>query len=280
MTTPTRPEKIYFAVIFLAAIYVGVAGFLFPTYLAEVFTWMTLPPLHARFLGSLYLYGALFMLLSLLAVRWTQVATALIAAAIWTGMMFVTSLLNLSAFDFSQPPTWAWFLSYSIYPILALLLAWNRSRRTPELSNPTGSTDSSAPSWARTFLVAQGIFVIVLSLALLLVPDFMASIWPWKMTAGLAQFYSGPLIAYGFSSIQFARAGTRADLRVLLPAMLLFTALSMVASLLHIGLFSAGNISTWLWFAILIILAAFQAAIIFHSFKLAASKLTVPSTTL
>src|SRR5215203_1937544 len=101
MTTATLLEKIYFAIIFLAALYVGIAGFFFPTQLAEVFTWMVLPPLHARFLGSLYLYGAFFMLLSLLAARWTQVTTALLAAAIWTGMMFVTSLLNLNAFNFS-----------------------------------------------------------------------------------------------------------------------------------------------------------------------------------
>lgn len=274
MTTATLPEKVFFGIIFLAALYVGAAGFFFPAHLAEVFTWMTLPPLHARFLGSIYLYGTLFMLLCLLASRWTQIASAIIAIAIWTGMMFVTSLLNLNAFDLSQTATWGWFLSYSIYPIIAILLVLYRSRQ-PVPTAP--APDASIPSWVYTFLMVQGAFLTALALLLLVVPDFMTSVWPWKMTTGIAQFYSGPLIAYAFTGIRFARARTWADLRVLLPAMLLFSVCALIASVLHIGLFSFANISTWLWFAALLVMAAFQGAIIFRATKSTVTASTAPS---
>jgi hypothetical protein len=252
MTSATRMEKIYFAVVFLNAVWIGLAGLFLPAQLAAIFTWMTLPPLHARFLGAIYLFGALLMIGSFLANRWTQVQAALYTAAIWTGLIFVVSVLHRNSFDFSQFSTWVWFIAYFIFPVAALWLAWTRAQRAA----PVGTGRLPMPSWVRGFLLAQGGVMIVLAVALLVVPDLVATVWPWKLTASLAQFYSGPLLAYGYSSVQFARAGTWADLRVLLPGMLVFTACALIASVIHSNLFSTGDVSDWLWFASLIIATA------------------------
>src|SRR5438045_8346735 len=129
MISATRLEKIYFAVVFLNGIWIGLVGFFLPDRLADVFTWLALPPLHGRFLGAIYLFGALLMLGSLLASRWTQVQASLYTAVIWTGLIFVVSVLNFSAFDFSQFPPWAWFIAYFIFPVAGLWLAWVRFRQ-------------------------------------------------------------------------------------------------------------------------------------------------------
>src|SRR3954470_8406311 len=99
MLSATRLEKVYFAVVFLNAAWIGLLGFFLPDKLASVFTWLTLPPLHGRFLGAIYVFGALIMLGSALASRWTQVQAALYTAVVWTGLIFVVSVLNFSAFD-------------------------------------------------------------------------------------------------------------------------------------------------------------------------------------
>ena len=45
------------------------------------------PPLHARFLGAMYLSGATFMLLGLAARQWAEMRVTVPMIAIWTGML-------------------------------------------------------------------------------------------------------------------------------------------------------------------------------------------------
>lgn len=257
MTAPTRVEKIYFAVIFLSAIWISLFGLLLPTQLAAIFTWMTLPPLHARFLGAVYLFGAMIMLGSIFATGWKQIRAALITAAIWTGLIFVVSVLNLGAFDLSSFSAWAWLISYFVYPLAALFLAWNRTRS----SRPPEIEDGSIRGWERSYLFVQGGVMVVLAVALLVAPGLVAPLWPWKVTALLAHFYSGPLLAFGYSSVEFARIGTAADRRTLYPAMLGFTVCVLLASFVHSSLFSIGDVSAWLWFSGFAIATLFLAAI-------------------
>ena len=57
----TRGQRIFFAVICAAALLVAILGLFNPAYLASIFTWLELPPLHARFVGAIYAFGAVFM---------------------------------------------------------------------------------------------------------------------------------------------------------------------------------------------------------------------------
>ena len=61
MSPITQGQRIFFAVICAAALLVAVLGLFNPAYLASMFTWLVLPPLHARFVGAIYLFGAVFM---------------------------------------------------------------------------------------------------------------------------------------------------------------------------------------------------------------------------
>jgi hypothetical protein len=249
MTPLTRSERIFFIVIFLSAIAIAIPGFFAPAGLASGLSWLDLPPLHARFVAAIYLFGALTMLGALLVREWTQVRTVLLLIAIFTGLLFIFSLLNLPAFDFSRPVVWLWFATYLSYPIVALLLLSRRSR-----GGANGiMAAASLPAWIRGYLLVQGVLVSLVALILLLFPDAIVSAWPWKITARLAQFYSGPLLAYGVGSLIFAIRGTMRDMKVIAPAMLGFAASTLIASAVHSNLFSFAELSDVLWFALFFI---------------------------
>jgi hypothetical protein len=97
-------------------------------------------------------------------------------------------------------------------------------------------------------LFAQGILVTALALVLLLTPEYMVIVWPWKITQMLAQIYSAPFLAYGLSSLMISRLQTWAEIRVVVTATFVFALCVLIASLIHRALFSTENLSTWIWF--------------------------------
>jgi len=244
MSPITSGQRVFFAVICAAALLVAILGLFNPAYLASIFTWLELPPLHARFVGAIYAFGAVFMAGCLVARYQAEVRWAVQLIGIWTGMLFIISLLNLSAFDFSLLPVQIWFASYIIYPITSFWMTIQQPRRMDAGDLP----GLELARWAKGFLLAQGILFSVLAVLLFLAPTFMSMLWPWKVTPVLAQMYAGPLFAYGLGSWLFARQGKWQGVRAILPGMLVFTVTTVVISFVHIGLFSFSEIADLLWF--------------------------------
>src|SRR5579859_22302 len=242
MTEVTRGHKIYFAAVGLLALWVGLWGFFIPAHSDEALPWL-LPPLHARFLGAMYLSGTTFMVGCLLARRWAAVRVVLPMIAIWTGMLLVVSLFHLGEFNPRVPPTYVWFAAYLIYPILAAWLAWrHRHAPGPEAGLPR------LPDWAKIYLLAQGMATTALALALLFAPGLMTGVWPWAITPLLAQLYSAPFLSYGLGSLLLAGRQTWLEVRIALTATWVFAFGVLLASLIHHALFSLSHLSTWLWF--------------------------------
>src|SRR6266496_1321482 len=207
MTSFRRGHKIYFFAVGFLALWVGFFGFFLPAHVDWALPWM-IPPLHARFLGSMYLSGATFMVLCLLASRWYEVRVVLPMVAIWTGMLFIISLFYLNQFNFAKPQPWIWFGAYLVYPLIALWLAWHH--RDIDLD----ATGPALREWVRTYLFAQGIAMTLLGAVLLILPGFMVTVWPWKITQLLAQLYSAPFLSYGIGSLLLSRCQTWAEIRI------------------------------------------------------------------
>ena len=244
MSPITQGQKIFFAVICAAALLVAVLGLFNPAYLASIFTWLELPPLHARFVGAIYAFGAVFMASCLTARYQAQVRWAVQMIGVWTGMLFIISLLNLSAFDFSRLPVWIWFISYITYPIISIWM----TIRQPQLMQRGDLPGPTLANWAKGFLLAQGILVTSLAILLFFAPAFMSALWPWKVTPVLTQIYAGPLLSYGLGSLLYARQEQWTGVRAILPGMLVFNVTTIVISLLHFTLFSMSEITDMLWF--------------------------------
>lgn len=253
MSPITRGQRIFFAVICAAALLVAVLGLFNPAYLASIFTWLVLPPLHARFVGAIYLFGAVFMAGCLLAKRQAEVRWAVQMIGIWTGMLCIISVLNLGAFGLDLLPVQIWFASYIVYPIISIWMTF----RDPASMDPAALPGPALDPWAKNFLLAQGILITLLAAALFLAPGYMSTLWPWTVTPTLTQMYAGPLLAYGVGSTIYSKQGAWLGVRSIAPGMLSFTAVTVLVSFMHVDLFSFSGIADLLWFAWFIPASAF-----------------------
>ena len=231
-------HRAYFVLVGLFALWVGAWGFIAPTEVGRALPW-TVPPLHARFIAAMYLAGFTAMLLSLFVRQPGSMRIALVLASVWTGALFVVSLLNLEAFDFAKPQVWFWFAAYAVYPLWGAWLL-GRGRSSGRASAAGGRVDA--------LLVVVAVACLVLAAALAFAPAVLAGLWPWKVTPLIAHVYCGPFAAWGFAALLLAREPRRESRRVVLVAMVVFTALTIVASLLHRPLFNFGSPAAWLWF--------------------------------
>lgn len=241
MTTVTRNQKIYFAGVGLLALWVGIWGFFFPENVDKAIPWLV-PPLHARFIGALYISAVILMGSSLLARYYAEVKVAVVIAAVWTGSLLVISLFQLNEFDFSRGPVWFWFGAYIVYPLIGFWLSWTHRAARDE------STSPGLPNWTQSYLFAQGFLLTALALSLLLEPDLMVSVWPWEVSRLLVQIYSGPFLAYGLGSLLLSRQQTWLEIRIVLTASIVLTVGVLLASIIHWQLFTTTSPSTWLWF--------------------------------
>lgn len=237
----TRPQKLFFATVLALAANVGVIGMFNPGHIAATLPF-GVPPLHARFLGAMYLSGATYMALGILARRWHAIRVVVPMIAIWTGMLGLVSLFHLDAFDWQRAQVWAWFAAYIGFPLIAAWVAWQQRAVQDQ---PTGAPIAPA---LRAYFTAQGVVVTLLAAALFIAPGALASRWPWPITPLLAQVYSAPFLSYGLGSLLAARRRDWAEVRIVVYATLVFTLGVLIASLLHRALFDAGAPATWLWF--------------------------------
>ncbi|MEY2477776.1 MAG: hypothetical protein QOG87_3091 [Actinomycetota bacterium] len=241
----TAGERAYFAAVGLLAGVVGFPAYFAPAKVTKVLPF-DVPPLHARFIGAVYLSGFAFMVCGLLARRWSAIRWVPLMTAIWTGGLLLITLLHHDDFDFTKTQTRVWFGAYVAYPLIGIWILFNHR------GDPTMDERGPVPAaWARQCLVAQGIVLTTAGLALLLAPGPMADAWPWPVTSLLAQIYSAPVLAYGVGSLLLARVRTWRDMRVGVLAIALFAVGALVASLIHLELFAADDLAAWIWFGAL-----------------------------
>ena len=81
MTTITQGQKFYFAAVGLLALWVGIWGYFIPSRVDQAIPWLV-PPLHARFLGAMYLSGATFMVGAILSRHYAEVRTTVFGIAV------------------------------------------------------------------------------------------------------------------------------------------------------------------------------------------------------
>jgi hypothetical protein len=242
MTSVTLNQRIYFAAVGALALWVFVWGFFVPGHVDKAIPWL-IPPLHARFVGAIYCAAVIFMGGSMLARHYTEVRVSTIIVTIWTGALFMISLFYLGEFDFSRGPVWFWFGAYIAYPLIGFWYAWTHRSIDDEFPS------SALPAWIRIALLIQGVILTGLALALFFAPEWMLTVWPWKVTRMLLQVYSGPFLAFGIGSLFLSRQQSWSAIRIVVMGFFVLALGVLIASSLHRSLFSFANLSTWLWFA-------------------------------
>ena len=111
--------------------------------------------------------------------------------------------------------------------------------------------------------------LLALAAACFFAPQWIVTIWPWKISPFLAQVYSGPLIAYAVANLILAARRNWPE--TLIPAVgtLVFAGLALIASLRHSALFTPGSPSQIVWFAALVLVALFAAFLVYRALQAA-----------
>jgi hypothetical protein len=254
----TTAERAYFVAVGILAAWVGFPAYFLPKHVTKVLPF-SVPPLHARFIGAIYISGFVLQVGGLLARRWTSIRVVPLITAIWTGGLMIITFLHHDDFDFTKTQTQVWTAAYVAYPLLGIAILI--SRRNDALEEP----GASAAGWVRRILVVQGVALSALGLALLLAPGPMADGWPWPITDLLAQIYSAPFLAYGVGSLVLARSRSRMEIRLGVTAIGLFACGALVASLIHRELFAGDDVAAWAWFAALAVVSGSAVAMVASS---------------
>jgi len=234
-------QRVLYACVLCFAAWVAFWGLFRPASVLRALPF-TVPPLHARFLGSMYLSGAVFMVLALVAREWYRVRVVTLMLAVWTGMLGIISLFHLNAFAWSRDQTWFWFFAYICFPLVALWIVWCQRSQNDHPAGPHLSPG------LRGYLYVQGAAAVLVALALLCAPQFMATVWPWKIPLVLAHLYGAPFLSFGIGSIYAARQQAWSEVRIVTFSTLVFAVSVLVASKLHIKLFDLHSSSAWIWF--------------------------------
>jgi uncharacterized membrane protein (DUF2068 family) len=206
---------------------------------------LSVPPLHARFLGAMYLSGTVLMIGGIAARQWREVRVVTLMLALWTGLLGAVSVGHLDAFDWARLQTWFWFFAYIDFPLAAFWIAW--AKRT-ESSGADVVSGFAISAGLRAYLRVQGMVAVVLAMCCLLLPGLMVRVWPWPIKLLLAQIYGAPFLSFGIGSLYAASRRDWAEVRVVALGALTFTLSVVVASLLHSQLFDPRSISAWVWF--------------------------------
>ena len=106
----------------LAALFVSWLGWAAPARMDESFTWASLPTLHAEFVGALYAFGGVYMACCVGARYRRQVAPAIPAVIIFTGLL-LASFAHRDLFSGKDVVTWLWFAWFAASTLAFALLS-------------------------------------------------------------------------------------------------------------------------------------------------------------
>lgn len=210
-----------------------------------------MPPLHMRFIASLYFGGAVMMAIAARATRLADVRIATIVAGLFTLTLLLASLVNLGAFDLKVPDpfvrlqsSWWWFALYLSCPVIAGGLIWQTR------SVPLGVSDP-LPVVLRGLIALAGLGACGFAGLLAFMPGQAAAFWPWGLPELLAQIYAGPIATFGVAAVLIARSRDAGEGWGILAGIAGCAAMALLGSVLHLGVFTPGSVSMQIWFGVL-----------------------------
>jgi len=228
----------------------GLAGLLFfflPEESAKVWPW-PLPPLAARFMGSLFLGGAACSMACVRARR-TEGLFVMVLLAVGDTLIALSGLLAIGALGVT--PWMIFFLAFFLGIALFLAIVF-----LPVVGTSAIAQRSPVRGSLRTFFLVHLLVVLPVGLAMFLLPDWAQSYWPWKMTPVNVRFIGAFFFGAAFISIWALRQRSEEVLLPVLALYAVFATLATAASLIHIGLFDPARLVTWAFFALYVFVAA------------------------
>lgn len=226
--------RLFFLFVVLQALLVA-SALVEPAWISLVMPWPA-SPLNARFIGALYMMGAISAFLCIFARRYAEVRITLIEVGFVTGTLL---LITIPHFDEFTPETfpYRWTIFYTIDPLVTILLIWLMRGRDPV---PPGRSRL----WPLFLLYA--VVLGIASFVLLLLPALAVSLWPWTLPPILGQVYSIFILTYALGGALAIREPRWSGVWIYCVANFGMLVLIALVSLYHHDRFGSGP-STWIW---------------------------------
>lgn len=261
MKPTMRLQRCYLFVVMWFTLFVGSIGFFRPLEILKALPW-PMPPLHARFVGALYLAATVMVALAMLSRTRLQARTVVDIAFVWTGWLLLITVIQWNSFDLSRIQVWFWVGAYIAFPAVA----WWLSRASDPVAIPDDARIVEA--WVPGFLGLLSAGLLGLAAVLFGLPASAAGFWPWKISPFLAQVYSGPILGLGVGCLLLAVRRNWPETLFPMLGVASFSLLALIGSSWHLELFSPGSPSMLAWFGILPVLALMSTVLIVGSLRL------------
>lgn len=220
---------------------VGSSLYFLPEKTDVYFSWTINPPLTALVLGSGYLASFVLEFLSAREHIWARARLAVPGVLTFTILTSIVTLVHLDRFHFDSPAwitvagTWVWLGVYIIVPI-ALGMLWVIQMRQP---GGEPSRENTLPLWMRINLILQASIMLLLGVVMLLAPDSVIPLWPWKLSALTSRAIGAWSVSIGLIAFQ---ALWENDWSRMYPSMLTYL---ILGTLQIIGLFRYPDVLDW-----------------------------------
>jgi hypothetical protein len=215
---------------------IGLTGLLLP---AEMQIPLRISPLNARFVAALYIAGGIGVLWAAFARRRAETRLFVLGFGLATSMILILTILHWSEFMADGlPHRPVWIFDYVVDPILALLIV--------PAAGLWPARHGSHHRLSALFIVEAALFGL-LGLALLVVPDVVAAVWPWSLPPLLGQLYACFFLTLALGGALAARESEARAIRGFALSSLALMVAVLLASLVHIDRFKPEPV-TWLWF--------------------------------
>ena len=133
------------------------------------------------------------MLLCGLGRNFLQIRIVLIGTCVATSVILILTLYRLYFYPGEVPklPV-TWLVIYALDPLLMALGIWYFRGEKPLRAPPPRASNPLSWLW-----IAQTIILGAVGTLMLLLPNMVVSVWPWKVTAPLIQLYGAFFLALG-----------------------------------------------------------------------------------
>ncbi|NWJ46766.1 MAG: hypothetical protein HXX08_12880, partial [Chloroflexi bacterium] len=209
-----------------------------------LFAWTIKPAMTPLIMGAGYISGSYFFSRVFFAKRWHTIHLGFLPITAFTIFMAIASFLHLDRFHQGHISFFAWLGLYIITPFLVPLVWWRNSRTDPR---QRGLGELMLPLVIRYILGLAGLIQFSIALVLLISPDFMISLWPWKLTQLTAQVIGGWFALPSVVAMLMALDGRWSAIRITLHSQLIGLGLMLVGVMRSWADFDQSNAMTWVF---------------------------------
>jgi hypothetical protein len=230
----------------------------------DFFAWTIAVPASAAFIGLFYLAAAVMAVILLRQPAWAPVRPALLPVVAFVWLVLPITLLHLETFHLTtggfpaRAWAWIWVVVYVVIPP-AYVFGFRWQARAPG-GNPPRT--APLPGSARVMLVALGMALAAMGLALLVAPTAVAPLWPWNLTALTGRMIGATLIGVALLAVSVARTNDRVTGRIAAVGLLVCAVTALVVAVSHgREVVQWSEPSAWVYLGVCVVLGAIAAGV-------------------